>query len=87
MDALATSCPWLLHLDVSHCTQLTDAAIHTLARGCPRLAVLNVEGCDSLTSTALQQLIFGEFSSLRKIVLSDLLMFEVTMITFIMSLV
>jgi hypothetical protein len=54
-------------------------------QGCPSLASLNLDGCDNLTTASLG-LLFEDFPSLSRIVLSDRLMFEVTMLSFLMGL-
>ena len=55
VSALATSCSWLTHLNVSN-SGVTGAGIVALRKGCPGLVELIVEGCDVSESPAIDEL-------------------------------
>jgi len=50
---IATRCPSLTHLDVSHCHLISDASLRTVVLSCPMMDELATQGCPLVTDAAL----------------------------------
>lgn len=50
--SLAKGCKDLSILELSNCSNVHNAAVHTLGRNCPRLEVLNLKSCRSIDDDA-----------------------------------
>ena len=52
---LAARCPSLVHLDLSDCKQVTDAAVASIARACPALRSLHLGRCWRVGDAGIEQ--------------------------------
>jgi len=49
IERLVTGCPNVNHLDLEHCSPVTDVGTEWLAAGCPKLNYLNLICCYQVT--------------------------------------
>ena len=58
--ALARSAPSALtYLDISECSEVTDAGLHGVSTACPHLLTLILAECRGITDAAMPQIAFG----------------------------
>ena len=60
VTTLAVTCPKLKDLNLSNCTQVTDASLVVVARHCKKLERLNLNRCDLVSTTTVMELAQNE---------------------------
>jgi len=56
INATATQCPSLVHLDLSWTAKLTAHSVHKLVLACQALKTLNIRGCGRISPITIQYL-------------------------------